>query len=102
LKLEVLGLILIFLGFALAFVAALLPALMVALQPSEGVQVSGGGCIVILFFPICFGYGALGGAMLITVIALAVILVALTFAFYWITSKAVRRSPEGRESIFRV
>jgi len=96
-KLETLGFILIFLGFALAFVATLLPALMVVLQPSEGVQVSGGGCVVILFFPICFGYGALSGAMLITAIALAVILVALTFAFYWITSKAVRRSPKGRE-----
>jgi len=102
LKLEALGLILIFLGFALAFVAALLPALMAALQPSEGVQVSGGGCVVILFFPVCFGYGALSGVMLITAIALAVILVALAFVFYWIASRAVRRSPEGREPVFRI
>jgi len=102
LKLEALGFILIFLGFALAFVAALLPALMAVLQPSEGVQVSGGGCVVILFFPVCFGYGALGGAMLITVIALTIILVALAFAFYWVTFKAVRRSLEGRESVFSV
>jgi len=102
LKLEVLGFILIFLGFALAFVAALLPALMAALQPSEGVQVSGGGCVVILFFPVCFGYGALSGAMLITVIALAVILVALAFTFYWITARATKKSPESKESIFRV
>lgn len=75
------GLLLFFIGFALAFVAVTLPLLMVALGVEGGrqVSVSGGGCVLILFVPICFGVGeaALPLMVLATVLAVALVLVGL-------------------------
>lgn len=56
-KLFKVGLTFIILGFALAFVAVLLPIALGTASSSQGINVSGGGCVVIMFIPICFGVG---------------------------------------------
>ena len=81
-----LGFALIFLGIALAFIAALLPAIAISLtwplQPGEPMTTpttktggGGGGCILLFFIPICFGYGV--GHLPIMLIIISLLLAAV-------------------------
>ncbi len=86
-ELERLGFALILAGFALAFAAALLVALSAAQGGAAGVS----GCVVVLFFPICFGLGPLALHLLVAALALALALVALSFLLWrWALSEARR------------
>jgi len=89
------GLVLIFTGVALAFVAALLPAILFSMAiasqpeeatpaPSNGTDIGVGGCVLIFFIPICFGYGTghLPITALIIVLALAAVMIVLTFLLF--------------------
>lgn len=72
------GLAIVLLGFALAFVAALLPTLGTTIL-NRGISFSGGGCVIIMFIPICFGVGE-HPLLLITLSAvLAVLLIVISF-----------------------
>ncbi len=82
------GFVLIFIGVALAFIAALLPAIAAASQPSEAAptpsnrtSIGVGGCVLIFFVPICFGYGTnhLPITMLIIALALTAVMILLAF-----------------------
>lgn len=74
-----LGLYLLFAGFALAFVAALLPALAAALGAGgQPVGVSGAGCVLVMFVPICFGAGEWALPLMVSAAAIAAVLVVLS------------------------
>jgi uncharacterized membrane protein len=77
-KLEKLGLALVLAGFALAFAAALLAALSAA----QGGAVGVGGCVLVLFIPVCFGAGPLAPHLLVAALALALALVVLSFLLW--------------------
>jgi len=79
------GLALVLAGFALAFAAALA---LVATAPSWGV----GGCVVVLFIPVCFGVGPLAQPLLVATIALAIALVVVSLIAWRIAAKAAGRS----------
>jgi len=86
-QLEKLGFALILAGFALAFAAVLVAALSVA----QGGAASVGGCVLILFVPICFGVGSLAPYLLVVVLALALALVALSLLLWrWALGEAQR------------
>jgi len=96
-QLERLGFALILAGFALAFAAALVAALSVA----QGGTASVGGCVFILFVPICFGVGPLAPYLLVAALALALALVALSFVLWrWALGEA-RRLAQAPESSSR-
>jgi uncharacterized membrane protein len=77
LKLFKTGLILLFTGVLIAFIAAIIP-LFIAV--SEGVHISTGGCILIGFIPICFGSGEYALHMAIIAIILTLTLMIIAFA----------------------
>jgi len=86
-ELEKLGFALILAGFALVFAAALLAVLSAAQGGAAGV----GGCVVVLFFPVCFGLGPLAPYFLVAALALALTLVALSFLLWrWALGEARR------------
>lgn len=78
------GLILIIAGFSLLFIAALLP-----LAFAGSASISGGGCIIILFFPICFGVGDQPAIMMVIAMALAVALIVLSYFVLKLMGRAV-------------
>lgn len=82
-----LGLIVILIGFTVAFIGILIPIYLVALGNVEA-GVGAGVCIVLLFIPICFGYGehALPLMILALGLALAILIVGL------IVFRAIKRS----------
>lgn len=95
-RLEWLGLALILAGFAVALAAALA----LAVSAARG-EVGAGGCIVILFFPVCFGIGPLAPYLLIVAAALALALTALSFLLWrWVAAEA-RRALQGSASSSR-
>jgi uncharacterized protein (TIGR00304 family) len=73
------GMLLIFAGFALLFVYALLSASSSASK--EGSNISAGGLIMIGPFPIAFGTSP---SMLIVVEVLAIILIILAILFFFL------------------
>jgi uncharacterized membrane protein len=96
-ELERLGFALILAGVALAFAAALFAALSAAWGGAAGV----GGCVLVLFIPICFGAGPLAPHLLVASLALALALVALSFVLWrWALSEA-RRLAQAPESSSR-
>ncbi|MEM1612365.1 MAG: hypothetical protein QXH02_03315 [Desulfurococcaceae archaeon] len=72
-----LGVVLVFVGMILAVIATFLQAL-------GGISVSGGGCIVVGFIPVCFGVGehALPAIMIVLVLAIALVVISLLFMTY--------------------
>lgn len=95
------GIILIVAGFILLFIAALLPLIVYLLSPATGmggIEVSGGGCILLFFIPICFGVGS--QAILLIIVALIIALILMIFGY--ITYRNVRnlqRSFEKHEVV---
>jgi uncharacterized membrane protein len=82
------SLLLIFIGIVLLFIAILLLVVLLVVSGSiSGVNV--GGCIVVLFIPICFGYGE--PSLLISLMAISVILVIALLFLEYLMFKDVRR-----------
>ncbi len=79
------GLLLILIGFALAFTAVLLPLLTATLEAggNRDISISGGGCILIMFVPICFGVGEAGLPLMVIAATLAVVLATLGLLVLW-------------------
>lgn len=71
-----LGFVLIIVGFTLFFIAALLP-----LTFTGNASVSGGGCIIIFFFPVCFGLGDQPVLMMVLSMVLAIALLTASYLF---------------------
>jgi len=85
------GLFMIFLGIILFFIAALLPLLSLA----EGAEVSGGGCILILFFPVCFGYGKAPSLLMLISVMLAIVLMTFSYLMF----RMLRSFSESQEAV---
>lgn len=77
------GFALVLAGFAVALVAALLPLL-----AAPGAAAGVGGCVILLFIPICFGAGASPLPLLIVAIVLAILLTLVSFVVWRLFSKA--------------
>jgi uncharacterized membrane protein len=85
-KLFKLGLVLVFAGVIVAVVAVLLPLLIITHETS-GVSVTGGGCIIVFFVPICFSVGENAQLALLLAVVLSIVLVVILILFYtWITN----------------
>lgn len=84
------GLALVLVGFALAVVAALLPLLA---TPSALTGV--GGCIVLLFVPICFGVGNLALPLLIAAAVLSILLLVVAFLVWRTLTREAQRVAQG-------
>ena len=82
-----LGLILIFLGIILVIVATLLIPLFIN---QNNIQVSTGGCIILLFIPICFGVGEQSTLLLTIALTLALIIVIINLFFYITIKRKIR------------
>lgn len=78
--LEKLGFTLIVVGVLLALIAVIIPLFTIPF--TEGAKISGGGCIVILFIPICFGYGELSLQLVVIAMILAIALIIIYFVAY--------------------
>lgn len=66
------GVILVVAGFILALLAALLPLL-----AAPHARIGVGGCVVVLFVPVCFGVGNQPLLLLVVAIALSIFLLAI-------------------------
>lgn len=82
------GLTLILLGFAIAFIAILIPMLFLLI---EGGEIGVGGCVLILFIPICFGYGNLA-IPLIVVAAILMLVVTIVGVFVYTSMRKTLKS----------
>lgn len=73
-----LGLALFLAGFAVACAAVVAPVVWAALAGREGaVGFSGGGCVLVMFVPICFGVGEVAlPLMVLAAVAAAVLVIA--------------------------
>ncbi|MEM1871559.1 MAG: hypothetical protein QW517_10625 [Thermofilaceae archaeon] len=80
------GLALLLAGFALAVIAALLPLL-----AAPGALVGVGGCIIVLFVPVCFGVGSQALPLLIVAIALSIVLLAVAFIVWRVLAREVHQ-----------
>ncbi|MCS7112042.1 MAG: hypothetical protein N3D82_01460 [Ignisphaera sp.] len=87
-ELEKLGFALILVGMIMAFTATIIP-LFIALSAGN-VEVSGGGCIVLFFVPVCFGYGEFALQLIILAIALAIVLAAVSFVIHRMTAASLK------------
>ena len=90
-KLAKLGLALVLAGTLLAFVAVLLPLL--AAVAGVHAEVGAAGCVVILFFPVCFGVGPLAPYLVIAVMLIALALALV--AYFLFRAAAEELKPEG-------
>jgi uncharacterized membrane protein len=81
-RLGTLGFILLIAGVIIAFVSTLIPFIAGLLSGFGGgeVKVTGGGCVVVFFIPICFGYG--DPLILILLMAVAIVLVVVSFIIF--------------------
>jgi uncharacterized membrane protein len=81
-RLGTLGFILLIAGVIIAFVSTLIPFIAGLLGGFGGgeVKVTGGGCVVVFFIPICFGYG--DSLILILLMAVAIVLVVVSFIVF--------------------
>ncbi|MEM1520030.1 MAG: hypothetical protein QXR35_02820 [Candidatus Korarchaeum sp.] len=73
--------ILIIGGVAISILAFLLIPLL-ALLSGSGPSVSGGGCIVILFLPVCFGLGEQPLLMVLVAMLMALAIMALSYLLF--------------------
>lgn len=93
-ELEKLGFTLIIVGMAIVFAAAIAPLLTLLLSgdsvASRGVDVSGGGCIVLFFIPVCFGFGELALHLIIVAAALAVALAIVSLIVYRVIAGSLK------------
>ncbi|MEM1644735.1 MAG: hypothetical protein QXL96_02495 [Ignisphaera sp.] len=88
-ELTKLGFILITLGFVVMFIAIVIPLLSIILSGEvENIDISGGGCIVILFIPICFGFGS--QTLVQPLIILAAVLTIITFIIGFLMFKEAK------------
>ena len=89
-----LGFILIFIGFAIAILAAFLPLIS---SPISDHEIGVGGCIIVFFIPICFGTGThgLGTIMMVIAIILAIILMVLAFIIFRTLFKSIEAYRSG-------
>lgn len=85
------GFSMIFLGIILFFIAALLPLFSLA----RGAEISGGGCILILFFPFCFGYGKASSLLIIISMMLAIVLIAFSYLIFRTISRGSSANSSG-------
>ncbi len=86
------GFILIVFGIVLLFIASIIPFIIYMLSPpsppsSAGVGV--GGCIVILFIPICFSLGQ--QAVVIPLLAISIILLVIVMIFGYMIYRETRK-----------
>ncbi len=81
------GHLLILSGFLLAFIAVLLIPILAIL--SGDASLSFGGCIVILFFPICFGVGSEPLLLILAAMLLAIVLMILSYFLRPLSRRAV-------------
>ncbi|MEM1849259.1 MAG: hypothetical protein QXH70_09030 [Thermofilaceae archaeon] len=79
------GLALVLAGFALVVIAALL------LLAAPGALVGVGGCILVLFVPVCFGVGSQALPLLIVAIALSIVLLAVAFIVWRVLAREVHQ-----------
>ncbi len=82
LELEKLGFILIVIGIIMVFIAAIAPLFTIITTNIANVEISGAGCIVLFFIPICFGYGEFALQLIIIAIILAIVLAVTYFIIY--------------------
>lgn len=87
--LERLGFILILIGMLIAFIAILLPLFTIPL--AGDIKISGGGCIILFFVPICFGYGEFAIQLIVLAIALAIMLAIVYFVIFRTSIGTLRR-----------
>ena len=81
--LATLGFIIVFIGILIIIIASILMVFSQPIQDSGG-RVNVGGCIIIGFIPICFGYGepwVMVLAIILTII-LVIILLLLPYIIY--------------------
>uniref|UniRef100_A0A7J2U4X9 DUF131 domain-containing protein n=1 Tax=Ignisphaera aggregans TaxID=334771 RepID=A0A7J2U4X9_9CREN len=87
------GLLLIFIGFIMAFATVLLLVLTPILQQSSQntAVVGGGGCVIIFFIPICFGFGpqVFIWPLIIAALVLAIATMVIGYLIYRWSVKAV-------------
>jgi len=76
-SLFLLGLVLMIMGIILASLAPLVYLASKAPAKPGPVEISGGACVVILFVPICFGYGSHQLVQTISLIGLLMAVLAL-------------------------
>ncbi len=89
-KLFNLGLALMIVGIAIMILA---PLTILAMNTSaKSVNVTGGGCIVIFFVPICFGVGSSPLMGLVIALALSLTLIAVVFFLFTYLSRKYRAS----------
>jgi len=87
------GIALVFIGMALAFVAALLPVILQLSSAEPGsVSIGGGGCIIIFFIPICFGVGE--PVLLVPMLALAAVLAIASLVIGYMMFRRARSLEE--------
>jgi len=77
-----LGFILLIAGVVIAFLSTLIPLIAGLIGGFGGgeVKVTGGGCVVVFFIPICFGYG--DPLVLVLLMAAAIVLVVASFIVF--------------------
>ncbi|RLG83844.1 MAG: hypothetical protein DRO40_03360 [Thermoprotei archaeon] len=89
--LATLGFIIVFIGILIIIIASILMVFSQPIQDS-GSRVNVGGCIIIFFIPICFGYGE--PWILILTITLTIILVIIVFLLpYIIYKRSIKAYP---------
>lgn len=87
-RLFIIGFILVMVGVLLALVVPLV--LLLQQASSGGVEVAGGGCVIIWFIPICFGVGSP-----VVLVVLAVVALVVAVALYLIHKLMVRELREA-------
>ncbi|MEM5823099.1 MAG: hypothetical protein QXH34_08570, partial [Ignisphaera sp.] len=54
-------------------------------------KISGGGCIILFFIPVCFGYGEFAIQLIMLAIALAIVLAIVYLVIYKTSIGALKR-----------
>jgi uncharacterized membrane protein len=80
------GLVLVFAGFLVAVVGVVAAVAYTAFRGAS--EVGYGGCILVMFVPICFGTGTSGIAPLLVLVSAVAMLVAVLVAYYLLRSVA--------------
>ena len=89
--LTTLGFMMVFIGIMIIIIASILMVFSQPIQDSGG-RVNVGGCIIIFFIPICFGYGE--PWIMVLAITLTIILVIILFLLpYIIYKRSIKAYP---------
>jgi uncharacterized membrane protein len=80
------GLVLVFAGFLIAVIGVVVAVVYTAFRGVS--EVGYGGCILVMFVPICFGAGTSGIALLLILVSAVVMLVTVLVAYYLLRSVA--------------